>query len=285
MSSNPTDTTYRKLWETWNSRTSAIMPFGSTLTSCFMCMIWVLMENWYHKCSYMEQHAEENTEGPKTETRRRRRACDHRNKRRQRLPSTPSIWPRMKGVRRPPTTSCSTAETTARQRSRNRVVCLATLASDEDGAPDFGSSDEWSTRRPRAKAAAAEIVLGRRQMGVSGRRREAGSAPLTREWRRPTRATTCRCGDARRRPRRSRECEGRMRVEDELLVLRKIWGKGTVAPELWMERQRRRRRQDLRREWALHAGENCHYTISQNRVFQNTTKKTSFAKMPSPLMF
>jgi hypothetical protein len=39
-----------------------------------------------------------------------------------------------------------------------------------------------------------------------------------------------------------------MRVEDELLVLRKIWGKGTVAPELWMERQRRRRRQDLRRE-------------------------------------
>ncbi|KAM0822732.1 hypothetical protein ACQ4PT_071324 [Festuca glaucescens] len=52
---------------------------------------------------------------------------------------------------------------TAWRHSRNRVVGLATLASDEDGAVDLGS-----TRRPRAKAAAAEIVLRERQRGRLG---------------------------------------------------------------------------------------------------------------------
>ncbi|KAK1603368.1 hypothetical protein QYE76_018734 [Lolium multiflorum] len=46
------------------------------------------------------------------------------------------------------------AAMTARNHSRNRVLGLAALASDEDGTVDLGS-----TRRPRAKAAAAETVL------------------------------------------------------------------------------------------------------------------------------
>ncbi|KAM0850682.1 hypothetical protein ACQ4PT_052927 [Festuca glaucescens] len=49
---------------------------------------------------------------------------------------------------------------TARNHSRNRVVGLAALASDEDGAVDLRS-----TRRPRAKAAAAETVLRERRRG------------------------------------------------------------------------------------------------------------------------
>jgi hypothetical protein len=66
-------------------------------------------------------------------------------------------------LRRPPPTSCTTVERAqaafrddSHACSRNRVVWLAALASDEDGAVDLGS-----TLRPRAKAAITRIVLGK----------------------------------------------------------------------------------------------------------------------------
>ena len=53
-------------------------------------------------------------------------------------------------------TSCRRVAMTATYRSRNRVMGLAALASDDDGADNIGS-----TRRPRAKAPATETVFGK----------------------------------------------------------------------------------------------------------------------------
>jgi hypothetical protein len=103
------------------------------------------------------------------------------------------------------------AAMTARNHSRNRVLGLAALASDEDGTVDLGS-----TRRPRAKAAAAETVLWGWQREGEGTPTRSRSSSLTRERRRPVRATRCqrgqdgagRCGDAHGPPGCSRECAG-----------------------------------------------------------------------------
>jgi hypothetical protein len=100
------------------------------------------MENWYHKVTYMEQHADENMDIQKTKNTRRRRAGDHPNTRRRLLPFDLE-WKEFVGLQpapAPPPTRHGRCAAMAARRTRTMPSIL-----DHAGA----------------KAAAAETVLWR----------------------------------------------------------------------------------------------------------------------------